>query len=523
MAQASLSSSDKDSIISELCAESKVKLTPSKKPVKPKMAKTKKDEVGSLRGEMESKFREYDKSMDNKMDSLKSDIFSFFREELNRGTKRTSVSSEESSVRKQQTADSGPSGAGVLQTNDSQCRSKGQYRLERDMDGSSSVAATSFPINNSLNRDYGVSDPAGENSSTMDSISLAPGQQEIGDMCLSDEEVGSSVSHEGGNVNARFTRLVETPSETELNILSNIFGKDAKMTEKDAKMGLSLDQSQKDVLDTTLHCQRPDKLTSFKEEYRQNFPVQEKSVKFLALPSLDETIEAMLGKRFGVKAKGQSLITQPLKTMEKLAYQGQSAARMNIIINCYIQQALANLKSQLQKPTPNLDGTTQLVQDIFAMTTAALDQSGRVSALFHMIRRKASMYETGLTEVKDTILKDRLVQLPLSQDGVFGSALDSLLKDRKEKSQQLSELLPEMNSKTNNYPKRKSEGNTFNQSSSSYGSAYKRQKTSEGNKPQYSQQNRPQFNNYKAGKDGGNFKKPYNANFNRNSFRGKRR
>ncbi len=58
-----------------------------------------------------------------------------------------------------------------------------------------------------------------------------------------------------------------------------------------------------------------------------------------------------------------------------------------------------------------------------------------------MIRRKAAAHESGLNDLKD--VQEKLLYLPLSGDGVFGSALAQQLKKRKEQNDQVSELLPE--------------------------------------------------------------------------------
>ena len=90
-------------------------------------------------------------------------------------------------------------------------------------------------------------------------------------------------------------------------------------------------------------------------------------------------ITNLLIKRFGSKAtvKSQQLFSSPLRDIEKLAFQGQHAARMGIIINLYMQQALGNLLKILTEKDVNLDLATQCVGDIFAMNTKSLDQAGR--------------------------------------------------------------------------------------------------------------------------------------------------
>ena len=63
--------------------------------------------------------------------------------------------------------------------------------------------------------------------------------------------------------------------------------------------------------------------------------------------------------------------------MEKIAFQGQMAARLGIISLCYIQQALGLLLANLMKDSPNWDEIVQNVRDIFVMSTKSLDQMAR--------------------------------------------------------------------------------------------------------------------------------------------------
>ena len=48
--------------------------------------------------------------------------------------------------------------------------------------------------------------------------------------------------------------------------------------------------------------------------------------------------------------------------MEKVAYQGQVAARMGIISMCYVQQALRSLLQNLKSNSPNIDEAVQNVR-----------------------------------------------------------------------------------------------------------------------------------------------------------------
>ena len=165
-----------------------------------------------------------------------------------------------------------------------------------------------------------------------------------------------------------------------------------------------LDESQTDVLNESWRIKAPNDLSAYKDSYRSSFPVNEKSVDMLQVPSLDDIVETFLIRRHSQKAtfkKAKGLFTQHLKEIEKLAFQGQTAARMGIIITLYIQQALASLLTELGSENTNLDRATQTVRDVFAMSTKVLDQLGRTGAFDHYIRRKATMVDMGLDSVKD--------------------------------------------------------------------------------------------------------------------------
>ena len=141
----------------------------------------------------------------------------------------------------------------------------------------------------------------------------------------------------------------------------------------------------------------------------------ELSVDFLQVPSLDEILESMIRTLHGPKAvknwdKRKQLFTQPLKQIEKLAFQEQVAARMGIISVLYLQNALASLSSSIKSDNTNPD-ILQSVNDIFAISMKSLDQFGRTGAFNHMIRRKAAASESGLNTLKD--IQAKVLYLPL--------------------------------------------------------------------------------------------------------------
>lgn len=283
----------------------------------------------------------------------------------------------------------------------------------------------------------------------VDTLSLQPGQQERQNLLgLSDDEQSNTNSdscivvppEEGGG--ERFTKY----SASTAQLLSDLFGEDA-MTSLKSKSGMELDDSQVDILKGSWRSDDPSKISAYREAYKSSFPISDKSEDMLKVPSLDEIVDSLLIKRFGNRAvtKSQSLYTQPLKSLEKIAFQGQCAARMGIIVNLYVQRALGSLLTVLQDKTVNIDAAIQCVRDIFVMSSKSLDQVARSGSFHHLVRRRAALYDTGLIDLKD--IKGHAWDLPLSHEGVFGSGLEKKLKDRQEINKQLSDLLPEVNQK----------------------------------------------------------------------------
>ena len=233
------------------------------------------------------------------------------------------------------------------------------------------------------------------------------------------------------------------------NVLSQIFKEDITKSNL-TSVGLVLDQAQVDILDNSWRCKNPDRLSAYKEDYKSCFPIHDSSVDYLQVPSLDDLLEPLLRQTHGQKAVNswdshRQLFSQPLKQIEKLGFQGQLAARMNIISVMYIQQALGSLLNCIDNGEVDKDMICQTIKDVFAMSQKTLDQSGRTGAFFHLIRRKATAQDSGLVNLKD--MRSKCQYLPLTGDGVFGKGLETCLEKRKEQREQLSELLPEFNRK----------------------------------------------------------------------------
>lgn len=96
-----------------------------------------------------------------------------------------------------------------------------------------------------------------------------------------------------------------------------------------------------EILSESWRSCQSDKLTAYKENYKSSFPIREKSEDLLKVPSLDDIVETFLIKRFSTKAcfrRTRSLHTQHLREIERLAYQGQLAAKIGISITVYMHK-----------------------------------------------------------------------------------------------------------------------------------------------------------------------------------------
>ncbi|CAC5381164.1 unnamed protein product [Mytilus coruscus] len=166
------------------------------------------------------------------------------------------------------------------------------------------------------------------------------------------------------------TSTTDSNQKTRCNVLGQKFGEDAYAYRSKDKTGIILEQNQIDILKGAWRSDTPQKVTCFRDSYRQSFPVDPSCENYFNVPTFDNTVESLLVKRFGPKAafgRVPCLFSKELKSLEKIAYQGQLAARMGLITSCYTQQALGILLDNLQSDTPNLDGAVQNVRDIFCV------------------------------------------------------------------------------------------------------------------------------------------------------------
>ncbi|VDI31976.1 Hypothetical predicted protein [Mytilus galloprovincialis] len=129
------------------------------------------------------------------------------------------------------------------------------------------------------------------------------------------------------NIDNNNNKTVDKQSDN-LNLLSKLFKEDIPSESSDNSGGLIIDEAQVRILERSWRTKNPEKLTAFKDEYRSCFPVNDKSKSFLQVPSLDDLLEPMIRTVHGTNSvkswdKHKQLVTQPLKQIENLAYQGQ--------------------------------------------------------------------------------------------------------------------------------------------------------------------------------------------------------
>ena len=228
------------------------------------------------------------------------------------------------------------------------------------------------------------------------------------------------------------------------SILAELFGEEAR-PKSVKKTGLCIESTQKEMLSTSWHTDRPDKLTAFQESTKDSFPLDEDADVFLNVPSLDPLVETLLIKKHGSRKatfskSGATLVTQPFKTIERTGYLGQVSAKIGLASLLYTQKALGGLLELLKGNDPNIDKAIQSVRDIFVISQRTLDQFARCGAFHHLIRRKATIADTGILD----FLENTDLNLPLSSDGLFGKGLEDLLQERKDRNKKIEELVPDL-------------------------------------------------------------------------------
>jgi len=129
--------------------------------------------------------------------------------------------------------------------------------------------------------------------------------------------------------------------------------------------------------------------------------------------------------------------------VEKIAYRGQQAAKLGMIIQLYMQQGLASLVENISSQEFDSETCVHKIKDICSRSTKCLDQISRAGAFHHITRRTVAMSDTSLYVLHDS---NDIANLPLSGEGVKYTGLESILKGGKEKKK-FDEMLPELKKK----------------------------------------------------------------------------
>ena len=247
-----------------------------------------------------------------------------------------------------------------------------------------------------------------------------------------------------------------------------MFGNDAlPSTVSESKTGLVPDKTQEQIIQQSWRSEEPSKLSAYKADTYNSFKLDKGFENLLAVPSLDSIVDPLLKHRYGKKASfknGHSLYGTTYKSIEKEAYKGQCASRMAMIITMYIQQGLGKLLKVLQEKDVNIDMAVQSTKDIFAMASQNLDQCSRAGAYHHLVRRKATIADTGL----DRRISDfERWELPLTHEGIFGKELENKMKLRKEENKSVQDLFSDDEKPNANKGFQNKRKSNFEQSSNS--------------------------------------------------------
>ncbi|XP_045166643.2 uncharacterized protein LOC123530024 [Mercenaria mercenaria] len=247
-------------------------------------------------------------------------------------------------------------------------------------------------------------------------------------------------------VNQESQSIMKDNESLNVNNLGDKFGADAVTSHTNkSSVGLVLEKNQIDTLNESWRSAHPSNLSSYRDVYRKSFRIAADFENYLKVPQIDMTVEELLQTRHNDEnfafGKHPSLYSKQMKGFEKYAYSGQLASRMGIITVCYIQQALGTLLDTLQQKDVNIDAAIQTVRDTFAISAKSLDQIARAGAFHHLIRRNATLIDTGLYGYKG--YSHAVMSLPLRADGVFGTDFDKKIEEKSKLRKNLNDFLPE--------------------------------------------------------------------------------
>ncbi|CAC5406984.1 unnamed protein product [Mytilus coruscus] len=115
------------------------------------------------------------------------------------------------------------------------------------------------------------------------------------------------------------TSTTDSNQKTRCNVQGEKFGEDAYAYRSKDKTGIILEQNQIDILKGAWRSDTPQKVTCFRDSYRQSFLVDPSCENYFNVPTFDNTVESLLVKRFGLKAafgRVPCLFSKELKSLE---------------------------------------------------------------------------------------------------------------------------------------------------------------------------------------------------------------
>ena len=152
-------------------------------------------------------------------------------------------------------------------------------------------------IENSLNRDYGLDQ---NDINRDDAVSLQVSETERRNSGFYEDSEARSVSYSKNQENDdnvcdfRFSKYMSVCEDNRNKSLLNVFGEDAQTKSQKSSFGIILDEAQKTVISESFRSEKPDKLSCFKDSYRNDFPVRESCENWFNVPKLDDTVESLL-------------------------------------------------------------------------------------------------------------------------------------------------------------------------------------------------------------------------------------
>ncbi|CAG2239350.1 unnamed protein product [Mytilus edulis] len=266
-------------------ASDKVTSAPGKKGKKRTSSRSKKDNLSDLESRMMARIEEQDKQFDS-MNAKMGKFFDLLQDKL-------------------------------TDTGNEVPRSEHENQNTVTVEASSAARRPLIPLNSAINEHQN----SGDDIETL-SVRISDSERHNSGFLFSAEGSENSRNSDHEDVNTCDSRSVlvksgehdrfqkylgnrnEKSCETEKqdnsvsHTLGDKFGLDAYTSLKTEKTGLVLEQNQIDVLRGSWRSETPHKITSYKENYRQSFPIDASCQEYFNVPTMDNTVESLLMKRY---------------------------------------------------------------------------------------------------------------------------------------------------------------------------------------------------------------------------------